>query len=93
MDAAVAAVACAAGVQVGKRQVGDLARRAAADVEAFYTQRAVKGAPDGAALVLTFDGKGVVMCSESLRPATAKAARSAENKLVTRLSAGETPGG
>jgi hypothetical protein len=43
-------------------------------------------------LVLTFDGKGIVMRPEALRPATAKAARAAENKLVTRLSPGEKHG-
>jgi hypothetical protein len=92
MEAAGAAVARATGVRVGKRQVEELAARCAAHVEEFYAWRAVKDAPDGAALVLTFDGKGVVMRPESLRPATAKAARNAENKLVTRLSAGEKHG-
>ena len=92
MEAACAAVARATGVQVGKRQVEELARRAAADAEAFYAWQLAGPAPDGVPLVLTFDGKGIVMRPESLRPATAKAARSAENKLVTRLSAGEKHG-
>lgn len=92
MEAACAAVARVTGVPLGKRQVEQLARRAAADAEAFYAWRLAGPAPDGEPLVLTFDGKGIVMRPESLRPATAKAAQAAENKLVTRLSAGEKHG-
>jgi len=40
-------------------------------------------------LVLSCDGKGIVMRPEALRPATAKAAASAGTKLSTRLSRGE----
>src|SRR5215469_12559902 len=92
MQDAGAAITRAAGVQVGKRQVEALARRAAVDVEAFYAWREVKDAPEGLPLVLTFDGKGIVMLPGALRPATAKAAQSAENKLATRLSPGEKNG-
>jgi len=42
-------------------------------------------------LVLSYDGKGVVMRPDALRPATAKAAESATTKLKTRLSKGEKP--
>jgi hypothetical protein len=42
--------------------------------------------------VLTFDGKGIVMRPEALRPATARAAASARCKLATRLSPGEKHG-
>ena len=38
---------------------------------------------------MTFDGKGIVMRPEALRPATAKAAGSGHRKLATRLSPGE----
>ena len=92
MEAACAAVARVTGVQLGKRQLEALVLRAAADAEAFYAWRLAGPAPQEEALVLTFDGKGIVMRPEALRPATAKAARSAENKLVTRLSAGEKHG-
>jgi hypothetical protein len=40
-------------------------------------------------LVLSCDGKGIVMRPDALRPATAKAARSSSNKLASRLSKGE----
>jgi len=79
-------------VQVGKRQVEELARRAAAHVEAFYLWRVIEPAPDGCPLVLTFDGKGIVMLPDALRPATAKAATAAGGKLATRLSPGEKNG-
>ena len=92
MEAAGAAITRAAGVTVGKRQVEELARRCAAHVEAFYAQRVTGLAPEEWPLILTFDGKGIVMLPGALRPATAKAAASAEGKLATRLSPGEKNG-
>ena len=92
VEAACAAVARATGVRVGKRQLEELARRCAAHVDAFYLQRVIEPAPDGWPLVLTFDGKGIVMLPDALRPATAKAAAAAQGKLATRLSPGEKNG-
>ena len=92
MEAACAAVTPATGVQIGKRQAEGLVRRAAMDVDAFYLRRVVRPAPDGHPLVLTFDGKGIVMLPDALRPATAKAAAAAGSKLATRLSPGEKNG-
>ena len=86
MEDAQAAVTRATGVRIGKRQLEDMDRRAAAHAEAFYAWRLVSPVPEGWPLILTFDGKGIVMLPEALRPATAKAAESAENKLATRLS-------
>ena len=91
-EAAGAAVTRATGVTIGKRQLEELARRAAADVEAFYMFRVISPVPDSWPLVLTFDGKGIVMLPGALRPATAKAAAAAEGKLATRLSPGEKNG-
>src|SRR6266568_4553133 len=91
-EAAAAAVTRATGVRIGKRQLEELARRAAAYVEAFYLSRVISPAPDDHPLVLTFDGKGIVMLPGALRPATAKAAAAAEGKLATRLSPGEKNG-
>src|SRR3974390_2187631 len=45
IEAAGAAVTRATGVRIGKRQLEELARRAAAHVEAFYLQRGVRPAP------------------------------------------------
>jgi hypothetical protein len=92
IEAAGAAVTRATGVKIGKRQLEELVRRAAAHVEAFYLQRVISPVPEAWPLVLTFDGKGIVMLPDALRPATARAAASAENKLATRLSPGEKSG-
>src|ERR1035437_5684718 len=92
MEDARAAVTRATGVRIGKRQLEDMARRAAAHVEAFYLQRVMEPAPEGWPLILTFDGKGIVMLPWALRPATARAAASAEGRLATRLSPGEKNG-
>jgi hypothetical protein len=92
IDAAGAAITRATGVTIGKRQLEEMIRRAAAHVDAFYLWRVVLPAPDDHALILTFDGKGIVMLPGALRPATAKAAAAAENKLATRLSPGEKNG-
>ncbi len=89
---AAAAVTRATGVKIGKRQVEELACRAARDAAGFYDARRPEPAPGGHALVITCDGKGIVMRPEALRPATAKAAAAAEGKLATRLSPGEKHG-
>ena len=92
MEDAQAAITRATGMRIGKRQLEDMARRCAAHVEAFYACRMISPAPEAWPLILTFDGKGIVMLPDALRPATAKAAASAENKLATRLSPGEKNG-
>ena len=91
-EAAAAAAARATGVRIGRRQLEGLARRAAAHVEAFCLSRVISPAPDDHALVLAFDGKGIVMIPGALRPATAKAAAAAEGRLATRPSPGEKNG-
>ena len=91
-DDAAAAITRATGVKTGKRQVEQLARHAAIDVDAFCASRRPGPAPDEHVLVLTGDGKGIVMRPDALRPATAKAAASGRNKLATRLSPGEKHG-
>jgi hypothetical protein len=92
MEAAGTAITRSTGVGIGKRQLEEMIRRAAAHIDAFYLWRVIVPAPGGHALVLTFDGKGIVMLPGALRPATAKAAAAAQNKLVTRLSPGEKNG-
>jgi len=92
MEDAQAAITRATGVRIGKRQLEDMIRRCAVHVEAFYACRVISPAPGAWPLILTFDGKGIVMLPDALRPATAKAAASAENKLATRLSPGEKNG-
>jgi len=89
---AAAAITRATGVKTGKRQVEELARRAAADMDAFCAERRPGPAPGDHVLVLTADAKGIVMRPDALRPATARAAATGQAKLATRLSPGEKHG-
>jgi len=91
-DDAAAAVLRATGARAGKRQVEQLARRAAADFESFCARRrqpAPGGAGTGQVLVLEADGKGIKMRPDSLRPAAARKAARAVPKQQGRLSRGE----
>lgn len=89
-DEVVEAVSKRTGEPIPKRQVEQLAVRAAVDFEVFYAKRCrdlCENTKD--LLVLTFDGKGIVVRHEDLRPATKKAAAKAKRKLGTRLTKGE----
>ena len=83
------AVGRATGTHVAKRQVETLTRAAAVDVEEFYATRPAPEAEPADVVVISADGKGIVMRPDALRPATAKAAAEATNKLECRLSKGE----
>ena len=88
-EEAQAAITRSTGVDLGKRQVEDLARRAAIDVEGFYDNKRRQPGTDADVLVISADGKGIVMRPDALRPATMAAARKDKHKLKTRLSKGE----
>jgi hypothetical protein len=88
-DGAVEAIERGTGQQVGKRQVEQLARRSAVDADRFYSQRQPPAGSSSDPLVLSCDGKGVVMRHDALRAATAAAAAKTRPKLTTRLSKGE----
>jgi hypothetical protein len=91
-DDVVAAVEGATGVRIPKRQAEELAARGAQDFETFYEQRRatpVEEPARGEILVLSIDGKGVVMRREDLREPTRKAAQARRHKLKTRLTRGE----
>ena len=88
-DDTVAAVARVTGQAVGKRQVQEALRRSAADIDGFYAQSRREPADPGDIVVLSVDGKGIVMRPDSLRPHTARAAAASTTKLATRLSKGE----
>jgi hypothetical protein len=77
---------------VPKRQVEELVMRAAQDFDAFYQMRqaqAIVDEQDRSIMVISVDGKGVVMRREDLREQTRKAAMKREHKMSTRLSKGE----
>lgn len=92
-DEVVATIELNTGARVAKRQVEELAVRAAEDFDAFYltasVQTAEQVAETSSVLVLTTDAKGVVMRKQDLRPATRKAAEARTPKMGTRLSRGE----
>ncbi len=81
------------GLALGKRQVEELAVRGALDFESFFAERVTAAEEqehdEEDVLVLSADGKGIVMRAEALREATARAAQRASPKLKTRLSKGE----
>lgn len=68
-DASVEAIERATGQDLGKRQVEELANRAAVDFDAYYLQRPAPPGPSGDVLVLSCDGKGVVMRPDAPRRA------------------------
>jgi hypothetical protein len=81
------------GAGIGKRQVEALTVRAATDIDAFYAARVPVPATDATLLVLSVDARGVVMRTEALREATAKAAATkGANRFATRLASGEKHG-
>lgn len=80
---------------VPKRQAEELAPAIAKDFDAFYATRRL-GAPEETddLLVMSTDGKGVVMREEALREATRRAAERARadgDKKRSRLKPGEKP--
>jgi hypothetical protein len=78
------------GAHIEKRQIEELTVRAAQDFDAFYRLRRTEaGLPGGPILVISADGKGVVMRPEDLREHTRKAAEAGTRKMDTRLSKGE----
>ncbi len=82
------------GAHVPKRQAEELVTRAAIDFDAFYDQDRVVPEPQesGDLLVLSVDGKGVVMRESDLRPSTQKAAQKRKQRLSSKLSKGEKKG-
>jgi len=90
-DAGVETLATYTGAHVPKRQFEQLVVRAAQDVDAFYQARhtsAKAATTTGSILVLTVDGKGVVMRPEDLREATQKAAAARATTFTARLGRG-----
>ena len=87
-DGAAEAIERQTGVRLGKRQVEELAGLAAMDFEDFYqTRRPARGKP-GDLLVLSADGKGIVMRADALRT-RAPARPRAGPAPKPRLSGGE----
>ena len=88
-DEVVETVRDLTGARIAKRQVEELAIRAAQDFDAFYEERAAARDPSDDLLVISTDGKGIVMRHEDLREGTRRAAKKSARKLETRLTPGE----
>ncbi|MGH8874610.1 MAG: ISKra4 family transposase [Acidimicrobiia bacterium] len=86
---ATAAVGRTTGAKVPKRQVETLARAAAVDFDAYFDRARPPVAEQTQVVVISADGKGIVMRPEGLRAATAAKAARSDNKLKGRLSKGE----
>ena len=77
------------GGKIAKRQCMSLVQDMAQDFDTYYLKnRYNTPEPTNDLLVLTFDGKGIVMRPNSLRECTKKKAKQSQ-KLNSRLSAGE----
>jgi hypothetical protein len=90
-DTALEAVTRACGKVCGKRQLEALIRAAAVDIAAFYASHLPQPATPEVLLVLSVDGKGIVMRPEHLREHTRRAAEKAQHTFRTRLAGGEKP--
>ena len=91
-DEAVDHLERAGGGQMAKRQGEEVAVHLSQDFDAFYNQPVAarqEGGDEGKLLVISADGKGIVMHPNGLREATRKAMEREEHKQHTRLSPGE----
>jgi len=79
------------GAKIAKRQIEELAVRAAQDFDAFYELRKRERETTSKLLVISTDGKGIRMRHEDLLEATRKAAEQYAPKLGTRRAPGEKP--
>jgi hypothetical protein len=78
--------------KIGKRQAEELAYQSAVDFDDFYTYQqaeAVQVEDIGEIVVISADGKGVIVRTEDLRPQTQKRAQASSKKLDKRLTKGE----
>lgn len=95
-DLTAAVLADRTGKTIGKRQLEQLVQRAAVDYDAFYAQQTPAAntsdrvdTPSGSILVITVDGKGIVMTPQDLREPTRKAAQNEAETLDKHQRSGE----
>lgn len=90
---AIDAVKQVTGISIPKRAAEMLTNKAAKDFDSFYQQQCTSKIQQTAQslpfIVLTTDGKGIVMRREDLREATRKKAKKTQHKLKKRMSRGE----
>ena len=80
-------------VRIGQRQALEIVKQCAMDFDSFYQETFINTKTDELSLVpimvLTTDGKGIIMRHDSLREGTRKRQCNTNNKLKHRLSKGE----
>lgn len=86
-DAVVEHLGRTTGATIAKRQAEEIAVNLTADFEDYYREQPPQVEPRDHLLVLTFDGSGVVMRPEGLRPQTRKQAKKTARKLSVAESA------
>jgi len=79
-DHAVEAIGKTSGATIAKRQTERLARASVADFDEFYCSLEWEPESDEQLLVLTMDGAGIIMRTDSLRPATRHLAEKVRNR-------------
>ena len=77
------------GAVIRQPQALEIVQRCSIDFEDFYESKEKQKSGYNPILVLTTDGKGIVMRPEGLREETRKRAKLAEPQLKTRLTPGE----
>lgn len=93
-DHAVEAIGKTSGATIAKRQTERLARASVADFDEFYCSLEWEPESDEQLLVLTMDGAGIIMRTDSLRPATRHLAEKANEEPKVwpdRTKSGEKP--
>ena len=92
-DDAVESIMESTGQLIHKQQIEHIAVSVSNDFDEFYKKNLsdedIEKAKDAPLLILTTDGKGIVMHKDDLRPATRKKAEISHKKLDKRLSSGE----
>jgi hypothetical protein len=86
-EAAVASLRRTTGAHISKRQAEELAIGKVVDFEDYYLERTRESVNPNHLVVLSFDGSGVVMRPDSLRPETKKRAKGGRRRS-TAESAG-----
>ncbi len=89
-DEGVESIQGTTGGRIPKRRIIEQTANMAQDFDAFYNLPGVEEKTSDL-LVITVDGKGIVMRREDLRPATRKAVEKRKDSHGTRLAPGEKP--
>ncbi len=81
------------GAKIAKRQIEELAIAACVDFDAFYELRKREAEASRDLMIVTTDGKGIVMLPEHLREETRKRAAKRSHTVELRLGPGEKKDG